>query len=513
LLLDPDPDPELVQSTLRRHGLTDPARAMENLLSLSTENVSFLSPHRCRHFFTAIAPALLQQVSRTPDPDATLVSLVKVTDSLGAKATLWELIASSQPTMELMVRLCAATPYLSGILTNNPGMIDELIDSLLMNRLPSTQRLEAHSIELCRGAADIELILHGFKNSAHLTIGVRDMLGKESLEATHQAIGDTAESCLRRMIEHEQEALADQFGDPVDDQGHPAELLTLALGKFGGREPNYHSDLDAIFLYSAEGQTQRRLGGHRATLTNQQFFNQLTQRVIQRINHSGSGGRLYELDSRLRDSGEEGVWAMTCEEFLERFRQGTAPLWQRLALCKARTISGSRKQRQRLDSAVAKVLEQTKWKPSMADEIRELRTRMQRTARPENLKRGEGGTVDVEFVAQTLTLRHASRQPKIIGHGTTATLESLADAGLLKADQAMGLISGYRTLRRVEANLRLMNTVARHELPDNAQAMRNLAFLMHESDPLMIVAQCQQTRQRNRTIFDQIFDTLAREKA
>ncbi len=113
--------------------------------------------------------------------------------------------------MELMVRLCATTPYLSGILTNNPGMIDELIDSLLMNRLPSSQRLEAHSIELCRGAADIELILHSFKNSAHLTIGVRDMLGKESLEATHQAIGDTAEACLRRMIEHEQEVL----GEPV----------------------------------------------------------------------------------------------------------------------------------------------------------------------------------------------------------------------------------------------------------------------------------------------------------
>ncbi len=512
LLLDPDPDPELVQATMRGHGLTNPQRAMEDLAALSTENVSFLSPHRCRHFFTSIAPALLQEVSRTPDPDQTLSSLVQVTDSLGAKATLWELLGSSRPTMELMVRLCATTPYLSGILTKNPGMIDELIDSLLMNRLPSSQRLEAHSIELCRGAADIELILHSFKNSAHLTIGVRDMLGKESLEATHQAIGDTAEACLRRMIEHEQEELASQFGDPVDQRGQPAELVTLALGKFGGREPNYHSDLDAIFLYSAEGETQRRVGGHRATLTNQQFFNQLTQRVVERINHSGPGGRLYELDSRLRDTGEEGSWAMTVDEFLERFRQGTAPLWQRLALCKARAISGSRALRQRVDESVAKILVGTAWQPSMASDVREMRIRMQRTARPENLKRGEGGTVDVEFVAQTLTLRYAHQSPKIIKYGTTSSLTALADRGHLAEEHALALINGYRTLRRVEANLRLMNTPARHELPEDEHSMKNLAFLMNESDPAMIVAQCQQTRQRNRVIFNQIFDQLSAEE-
>ena len=86
LLLDPNPDPALVESTLSKHGLMDPPYAMENLMALSTESVPFLSPHRCRHFLTSIAPALLAEVSRTPDPDATLSSLVKVTESLGAKA-------------------------------------------------------------------------------------------------------------------------------------------------------------------------------------------------------------------------------------------------------------------------------------------------------------------------------------------------------------------------------------------------------------------------------------------
>jgi glutamate-ammonia-ligase adenylyltransferase len=369
-------------------------------------------------------------------------------------------------------------------------------------------RLDAHAIELCRGAADVERILHSFKNSAHLTIGVRDLLGKESLEATHQAIGDTAEACLRRMIEHEQEALASQYGDPVDADGNPAELLTLGLGKLGGREPNYHSDLDAIFLYSADGETQRRVGGHRATLTNQLFFNQLAQRVITRINHSSASGRLYELDSRLRPTDEPGVLAMTTDAFLKRFEQGTAPLWQRFALCKARSISGSRDLRGRTDAAIAEVITATDWHSSMAIEIRELRERMQKTAQEENLKRGAGGTVDVEFVAQTLTLCNAKKFPQIIQVGTTASLSALTDAGCLDEKHSLALINGYRTLRRIEASLRLMNTPARHELPEDSDSMINLAFLMGESDPEMIVAQCQQARQTNRTIFNQIFDPL-----
>ena len=296
---------------------------------------------------------------------------------------------------------------------------------------------------------------------------------------------------------------------PATNRATTAELLTLGLGKLGGREPNYHSNLDAIFLYSSNGETQRRMGGHRTTLTNQQFFNQLTQRVIARINQPGPDGRLYELDSRLRDTGEEGVWAMTLEEFVQRFQENTAPLWQRLALCKARSITGSRELRKRGDQTVAKIIRDTKWEPEMAVRIRDMRDRMQQTATDANLKRGEGGTVDIEFVSQMLTLRHAKESPQILQTGTTASLMALTDAGHLSDQESVTLVNGYRTLRRIEANLRLMNTTARHELPENQDMMKNLAFLMNESEPEMIVAQCSQTRHNNRDIFNQIFDRVA----
>ena len=511
LLLDPEPDPELVHSILCKHGLESSERAMEDLGQLAAETVSFLSPQRCRHFFAALAPALLHEISRTPDPDRTLAKLVEVTDSLGAKAILWDLFRANPPTMRLMVRLCAVTPYLSDILINHPGMIDELIDSLVMNRLPSAQRLDAQSIELCRGAEDLSPILHSFKNSAHLMIGVRDMLDKESVEATQLALADTAEACLRRLIEDEQERLAQQFGDPVDEQGQPAELVALAMGRLGGREPNYRSDLDVVFLYSADGETQRRVGGRRSTTGNRQFFDELARRVTQRVNETGPSGRLYDLDSRMRSTGEDGVMAESVASFAKHFRVGAASLWQRLALCKARPISGSSSIRKQVRSALADAMRQTAWHARMASDVREMRQRMQQTASENNFKRGEGGTIDVEFVAQMLTLRHGMDQKSEHVTGTVPSLHALAQAGHLSEEHALTLIANYRTLRGIEGKLRLMNTPSRHELPvDDAKAMQDLAFLMGESDPKMIVAQCIQSRQSNRRLFHQIFDAQAR---
>ncbi|WP_186776413.1 [protein-PII] uridylyltransferase family protein [Rubripirellula reticaptiva] len=505
LMLDPDPDPAHVEATLIRYNLKHPRSAMTDLASLSTETVPFLSPLRCRHVFASIAPALLAEVAMTPNPDAALHSMVKVTDSLGAKATLWELLGASRPTMNLMVRLCATTPYLSDILTNNPGMIDELVDSLVINRLPSAERVDAHSIELCRGAADIDDILSSFKSGVHLMIGVRDMLGKETLEATHQSIADCAEACVRRVIQHEQEVVADQFGDPTDENGNPSEMIALALGKFGGREPNYHSDLDAVFLYSSTGETRRRVGGHRLTTTNHRFFNQVARQVLARINQPHKNGRLYELDSRFCPFADSGPIAMSVYDFLQLFQSDETPVWMRLALCKARVISGSRLIRKGVDAAVADTIAATVWDKSMAGQIRQLRIEQEKTAEPENLKRGCGGTMDVEYIAQMLTLKHAHATPQIIRQGTTASLEALAGLGLLDHSDAEALASGYRTLRRIEASLRLMLAPARHSMPESIDLLKNLAFLMGESDPAVIQERCDAAKKSNREIFDRIF--------
>ena len=122
-----------------------------------------------------------------------------MSDSLGGKAALWELFSFNRPSLELYVRLCAACPYLAGILTSNPGMIDELMDSMLVEHLPTLAILEESLAELCRGAEDIDPILHSFKNAQHLRVGVRDVVGKDDIRSTHAALADIAEAASSKL--------------------------------------------------------------------------------------------------------------------------------------------------------------------------------------------------------------------------------------------------------------------------------------------------------------------------
>jgi glutamate-ammonia-ligase adenylyltransferase len=254
-------------------------------MALTTERVSFLSTRRCRHFLASIAPHLLKAVSETPDPDSTLMNLSKVSDSLGGKGVLWELFSFNPPSLRLYVRLCASSPYLSGILTSNPGMIDELMDSLVLDKLPTYDSLNATLHDLCRGAEDLDPILHSFKSFQHLRVGVRDILGKEDLRDSHRALSDIAEVCLQQIARREFEGLVEKYGRPFkkSEEGVRDECgwTIVAMGKLGGREPNYHSDLDVVFLFEADGQTEPEKRGRRGDVTtNQHFFSQLGQRII-----------------------------------------------------------------------------------------------------------------------------------------------------------------------------------------------------------------------------------------
>ena len=138
----PQPRPRDVRAVLGRYRFRDVPAAYQNLVQLAQESVPFLSTRRCRHFLASIAPRLLRAVADTPDPDMALVNLEKVTTSLGAKTVLWELFSFNPPSLKLYVDLCAWSQFLSEILINNPGMIDELLDSLVLNQ-PRTRRRAA----------------------------------------------------------------------------------------------------------------------------------------------------------------------------------------------------------------------------------------------------------------------------------------------------------------------------------------------------------------------------------
>ncbi|MFG0265370.1 MAG: glutamate-ammonia-ligase adenylyltransferase [Rhodopirellula sp. JB055] len=509
LVLDPDPDMDVFQQTMSQYGFSNVSQAISNVIALSQETVSFLSPRRCRHFFAAVAPRVLQEIAAAPDPDSTLTRLVAMTDSIGAKATLWELLRTNDATLRLTISMCSLAPYLTNILIDHPGMIDELIDSLVMDRLPTTERLDAQTIRLCEGVDEIIDVLRHVKASAHLMIGVRDLLGKEPIDSISQSLTDTAEACLRRVIDQEHELLARRYGDPLDPKGEPSELVAVALGRFAGGEMNYHSDLDLTFLYTSEGETKRRVGGPKSTLSNRQFFNQLAGNVLRRMDQS-SEGRLYELDLPFSGGADESVLAISRDQFLKPFRLRTASLWQSATLCKARPISGSREARESIDQTLRRAVRSVKWRDSMHNELRDWRENNESTAGPNNLKRGAGGLVDVELIAAVGVLRKSNDSDVSFPANTVECFEELSRIECYSKDDVQTLIRNYRLLRSIEGKLRLLNTAARHELPigfedeDPPLEIQQLAILTGAESPCELGKQCESIREENRELLNRL---------
>ncbi len=509
LVNDPDPPRERIHEVLSAYPFQDIDAAYDNLMALATEKIRFLSTRRCRHFLAAIAPRLLEAIATTPNPDSTLVNLSQVSDSLGGKGVLWELFSFNPPSLNLYVRLCAACPYLSSTLTSNPGMIDELMDSLVLEHLPSLAMLERTLADLCRGAEDLDPILHSFKDAQHLRVGVRDILGKDAIEATHATLSDIAETCLKQITLYEFDRLTKKLGHPTIGHGprtgQVCEMIILALGKLGGREPNYHSDLDVIFLYEADGSTvHARRNGQKSSTTNQHFFSELGQRIIKWANRMGPYGRLYEVDPRLRPTGRSGSLAVPIDEFRRYFAEGDAQHWERQALCKARVIFGSPEATTQAMSAVAEAAFGLSWRSEDARTIRDMRARLEETAGPRNLKRGRGGTVDVEFLTQMLQLQHGTADPQVRKPGTLEALAALHQRGYLSQEDFVTASAGYRHLRAVEARIRLMNAAGRHEMPEDSVELAKLAYLLDYDDPQALVIETSEVRCANRDLFERL---------
>ena len=507
LVLDPDPGEQRIGEVLGRYAFRDVKQAHRNLMTLSEERSSFLSTRRCRHFLAAIAPQLLQAIAATPDPDSTLVNLDNVSASLGGKGVLWELFSFNEPSLQLYVRLCAYSPYLCNILTSSPGMIDGLMDSLVLDRLPDREFLATTLQELCRAAEDLDPILHAFKNDQQLRVGVRELLGKEDVLATTTALSQIAEVCLNQIAQREYDRLVAKYGQPLMAEGRrkgkPAEFAILAMGKLGGQEMNYHSDLDLVFLFEAEGHTDAPPA--KAT-SNQHFFSELGQRIIKRTSRLSSYGRLYEVDARLRPTGRSGSLATSLAEFSRYFAEGQGQLWERQALCKARVVFGSRGMARQTERAVARAAFDHRWRPGDADEIRRMRSRMEETADTRDLKRGPGGIVDVEFLVQMLQLKHGRRIPGIRTPNTLEALKRLAEAELVQHEHAQSLDRAYRRLRDIEGRLCLMNASHRNRLPNDPTELSKLAHLLAYSEPEALLDAFDRITRETRQHFDQVLD-------
>ncbi|HZZ80800.1 MAG TPA: bifunctional [glutamate--ammonia ligase]-adenylyl-L-tyrosine phosphorylase/[glutamate--ammonia-ligase] adenylyltransferase [Gemmataceae bacterium] len=483
LLLEPNPEPERIMAVLGKYPFRDALAAYQNLNQLATETIPFLESRRCRQFLANIAPQLLRAIAETPDPDMALVNLEKVSASLGGKAVLWELFSFNTPTLKLYVDLCAWSQFLSEILINNPGMIDELLDSLVLNLPRDYAEIRQELIDLCRNADDPDPILHSFQDKELLRIGVRDILGKDSIIETTRALSDVAEAILVKISELQYPPLQKRLGIPVlgggPRSGQQARHVILGLGKLGGREMSYHSDLDLIVIYEGDGRTMPPPGSTRwdtfELTDNFHFFSELAKQIIKAASYMGPRGRLYQVDMRLRPTGKSGSLVLPLSEFERYYHEGGAQLWERQALTRARVVFGDPDFAEHVTRTIGHLIYDPEWKPAIADEIVTMRGRVEASGSKRDLKRGFGGIIDIEFITQMYRLKHGRDLPALREPNTWRTLDVLHEAGLLNAEEHAALRSCYDFMRTVESRLRIFHNRSLDELPEATDDLEKLA--------------------------------------
>ena len=478
LVLDPSPGPDLIEAALGPYPFRDKATAHANLMALAREESPFLSQARCRHFLAGIAPRLLQAVGRATDPDMTLTNLEKVSASLGAKAMLWELFNVNPPTLRLYVELCSTSQFLSEILIGNPGMIDDLMDSLVVDRLLPAEAIRGELAELCRGAEDLAPILLSFRNKEWVRIGTRDVLRREPIRDVTRELADVAEAVVVHVAKDQWRRRVRRFGFPRREAGdRRAQWAIVALGKLGGRELNYHSDLDLVFVYDAAGMTR----GGPESVPNEQFFGDVARRTLKALGGASEAGRLYAVDARLRPYGSSGPLAIPLASLIDYF-QGPAQVWERLALTRARVIHARGGFGRQVQAALRSGLQVPVDPAILAREVVAMRRRLEESKGPHDLKSGFGGLADIEFLVQYLQLRHADR-PEVARTNLWEALDALHDAGLLAADAHHDLKEAYDFVRTVEGRLRIVHNRAAVDWPGRPDELARLARRLNYDPP------------------------------
>jgi glutamate-ammonia-ligase adenylyltransferase len=291
-------------------------------------------------------------------------------------------------------------------------------------------------------------VLRRFRNEQFLRIGMNDIQGLLEFPAVSSQLSDLADVCLEAAWHvAERETLA-RYGLAES----PGQFAIVGMGKLGARELTYNSDLDLIFVYIAADAAPEQVAVH-------EYFTRLAQRMLTTLQVPTREGAVYKIDTRLRPSGNKGPLVSSLDAF-SRYHATSSQLWERQALIKARAVAGD----PTLMADVEPIIERFVYAAPLHDdevaEIHRLRMRMEHELagderRGYNPKLGRGGIVDVEFLTQMLQLRWGPTVPAVRKRATRHALAALADAGLIRRDEAAALEESYAFLRMLTNRMRI----------------------------------------------------------
>jgi [glutamine synthetase] adenylyltransferase / [glutamine synthetase]-adenylyl-L-tyrosine phosphorylase len=479
LFLDTNADADLVKDMLAERRFEDVERAYENLQSLRRGPESGNLTERGRRILEKIAPLLLQEIFLSPDPDMALANLERFLVIIGTRSSYYALLAENRETLKLLVSLFGMSEFLSKILIGHP----ELLDSLVARSYASTIKprdmmsMELDGLLVRTGYFEDQLdMLRRYRNEEFLRIGLNDIHGKLGQGEASAQLTVLGEACLGAAYHLAVQELK-RFGRPMfrfEGGDAEASLAVIGMGKLGGGDLNYHSDLDIIFVYDRQGSTNGE-----KQVSNHEYFAKLAQKIISILSMQTREGHVYKIDTRLRPSGNAGPLVTSLDSFLEYHRK-EAQIWERQALTKARVVLGDEKLGVQLHDVIRHTVYGTSIDDKGRREIHRLRMRMENELAREksgsyNIKTGRGGIVDVEFITQYLQLKFGCRYPELRTTSTIVALKEIGVLGLLPENNAESLLSGFTFLRRLENRLRIIHDYSANDLAGSKSYMNKLA--------------------------------------
>jgi glutamate-ammonia-ligase adenylyltransferase len=460
LLVQGQADERLAGRVLAAAGFTDLPAAARQVRQLADEPFFILARARTEHALQQLMPALLHLIGGSPNPDQTLANLVRVVSAVGGRAVFFELLAARPDVLRLFVDLAGWSNYLIDLLERTPGLPDEILDAL--GRRPArAAALHGEARQLVHGIEDLAQPL-AFLRARELAVAAIHDLRGERQQPVGERLAVLAEVLSAAVLQRQLAQRAKAWGIP-EQAGRPTRFAILALGKLGGREMNYASDLDVIFVCDGGGTCPR----------NGRDGDEFWTRIAQDWSRIMQEGGLAEVDARLRPWGEQGPLVTTLEA-LAAYWAEPREAWERMAMVRAAPLAGDGRL---ADEAIALLRASAVAAPVPADllaQVRGMRRRLEDSvAGEDHLKRGPGGYVDAEFVAQACSLGLAVEAGAATG--TAATLARLGAAGRIPTAAAAEMAEDLALLRFVESRLRLAEGRSTSAVPLEPVAREGLA--------------------------------------
>ena len=503
-------DPDTVE-TLRGLGFSRPAEAVETVRGWHFGRRPAVRGARARAVLTDLIPALLSAFSGSGDPDAALAGFDTALGRMPAAVELFSILKSNAALRQLFADILGVAPRLAATVTSRPHLLDAAIDPTgrsmtpeeIQARVASPSPASRHDVG---GLGRTEEVLDRARDIAReeqFLIGLRLLAGSEEPARAGQHYADLAGAIVRAL-------LGQVAGDFEVEHGcvPGGALAVVAMGKLGSREMTAVSDLDLLIIYDFDPEHPDSDGPR--PLAAPRYYTRLSQRLIAALTVATRRGTLYDVDMRLRPSGNQGPLATQFRGFM-RYQSDEAETWERMALTRARVIAGDVALGHRIDAIIREQL--LRPRPALPGHeilaLRALVTAGKGVGDAWDLKLAPGAQLDVEFLAQYLVLRHAPATPALLGLSTTETFGVALALGLLAPEDGVALLEASRLYAGVTHIMRL--AIDGRFDPDKAGSglKRRLVAVAGLPDFATLERSLAETRSAVRVIFE----TVLREPA